>query len=58
MNVTVATPLAFVVEVGEPNEPPAPVFDHVTVLPATPVGVSFWSASCAVIVTLPPAVGV
>jgi hypothetical protein len=45
VKLTVAIPLAFVTDVGEPNEPPAPVFDHVTVLPATPVGVAFWSAS-------------
>ena len=34
VNVTVAIPEVSVVDVGAENEPPAPVFDHVTTRPA------------------------
>jgi len=56
VKVTVATPLAFVVDVGLPNEPPF-VLDHVTTLPDVPTALLFASASCAVIVTPAPAIG-
>jgi hypothetical protein len=56
VNVTVATPLEFVVDVGAEKEPPF-VLDHVTVLPDVPTGLLFASASCAVIVTPEPATG-
>ena len=55
MKETVAAPLALVVDVVAPSVPdPA---DHVTTLPATPTGLPFASASCAVIVTADPATG-
>ena len=56
VNVTVATPLPFVVDVALPNEPPF-VLDHVTTLPDVPTTLLLASASCAVIVTLAPAIG-
>ena len=57
VKVTVATPEPLVVEVGEPSEPPVPVFDQVTVRPLVETGLLFTSASCAVIVTALPAIG-
>lgn len=42
---TDATPLAFVVDVGEANEPPVPLAVHVIVRPVTPTSLPF--ASCA-----------
>src|SRR5687768_693250 len=54
VNVTVATPELFVAEVGLPKEPPAPPV-QVTTWPAVPTKLLFTSASCAVIVTDPPA---
>ena len=57
VNETVATPLAFVVLVGESNEPPLPVLLQVTVLPAVGTGLLLASANCAVIVTAVPATG-
>src|SRR5436309_4278187 len=57
VKVTVATPPALVVLVGLPNDPPAPVLLHVTVLPAVLTGLLFASANCAVIVTALPARG-
>jgi hypothetical protein len=51
VNVTVATPLALVVLVGDANEPPAPVLDHVTTWPGLLTGAPFASVSCAVTVT-------
>lgn len=56
VKVTVATPLAFVVVVGAEKLPP-PVLDHVTTFPAVVTALLFASASCAVIVTVPPATG-
>src|SRR3954471_18704167 len=52
--MTVATPLAFVVEVGEAKLPPVAVDDHVTVRPETSAALPFTSASCAAIVNAPP----
>lgn len=57
VNETVATPLPLVVDVAEPKLPPL-VLDQVTVLPAVATELLLASASWAVIVTLPPAVGV
>ncbi len=57
VKLTVATPEPLVVEVGEPNEPPAPVFDQVTVRPLVETALLLASASCAVIVTALPATG-
>ena len=57
VKVTDAMPAALVVEVGEPNRPPAPVFDQLTVLPAAATGIPFESESWAVIVTAEPAAG-
>src|SRR5258708_5211001 len=57
VNVTVATPLPLVREVGLPKDPP-PVLDQVTVLPEVATALLFPSASCAVIVTCVPAAGV
>jgi hypothetical protein len=54
---TVATPAALVVDVPLPNEPPAPVFDHVTTTPLVATALPFVSASCAVTVTAVPAIG-
>jgi hypothetical protein len=56
VNVTVATPLPFVSDVAAPKLPPF-VLPHVTVLPDVPTELLFASASCAVMVTLAPAVG-
>ena len=56
VNVTVAIPLAFVVLVAVPNEPPF-VLLQVTVLPDVDTGLLLASANCAVIVTLLPATG-
>ena len=58
VNDTVATPLEFVVDVDDANEPPMNVVVHVTVWPAVGTALSPASASCAVTVTEPPAVGV
>jgi len=57
VNETVATPLAFVVLVGEANEPPVPVLLHVTVLPEVDTALPLASANCAVMVTAVPATG-
>lgn len=57
VNVTVATPLPFVVEVAALNAPPVPVFDHVTTLPEVEIALPTASVSCAVIVTPAPATG-
>jgi hypothetical protein len=57
VNVTVATPLPFVVLVGVPNDPPAPVLLQVTIFPASAIGLFPASESCAVIVTEDPAAG-
>src|SRR5690348_8573064 len=54
VNVTVAVPEPVVVDVGDPNDPPAPPL-HVTTSPPAPTGLSFASTSCAVIVVEPPA---
>ena len=54
--LTVATPLAFVVLVGEENCPP-PVLLQVTTLPALLTALLFASASWAVIATGAPAIG-
>ncbi len=51
VKVTVARPTASVVEVAAEKEPPAPVFDQVTVLPAVATAFPFASASCASTVT-------
>ena len=56
VNATVATPLASVSEVPVANDPPAPVFVHVTVTPCAATGVFDGSTSCAVMVTGEPAV--
>jgi hypothetical protein len=45
VNDTVAAPFASVVEVGDANDPPVPVFDHVTVRPAVGTGLPFTSVS-------------
>ena len=57
VKLTVAMPEPLVVEVGEPNEPPVPVFDQVTVRPLVETALLLTSASCAVIVTALPATG-
>ena len=57
VNVTVAMPLEFVVDVAEPNEPP-PLLDHVTTCPAVNTALLLPSDSCALIVTAWPATGV
>ena len=57
VKLTVAMPEPLVVEVGEPNEPPVPVFDQVTVRPLVETALLLTSASCAVIVTALPAIG-
>jgi hypothetical protein len=54
VKATVATPLPSVVLVGEVKLPPF-VLLHVTTTPGVVTGLSFASASCAVIVTLSPA---
>ncbi len=43
--LTVAIPLAFVVEVAEPNDPEPPPADHVTLLPAIATGLPLTSPS-------------
>jgi hypothetical protein len=55
VNVTVATPLAFVVLVAEAKEPPAPVLDQVTTCPERFSGAPFASTTCAVTVIGAPA---
>jgi hypothetical protein len=57
VNDTVAAPVPLVVDVTVANEPPVPVFVHVTVLAAVATG--FWLASInwAVTVTAAPATG-
>lgn len=57
VNVTVATPLPLVVDVGDENDPFASDFDHVTVCPDELTLLLFTSRSWAVIVTLDPATG-
>lgn len=57
VNVTVAWPLLSVFEVALENEPPF-VLDHVIVRPAVATALLVASASCAVIVTVPPSVAV
>jgi hypothetical protein len=56
VKLTVAMPLAFVLVVAEPKLPPF-VDDHVTTSLAVATGLLFGSASCAVMVTVPPADG-
>lgn len=56
VNTIVATPLPFVVDVGDAKLPPF-VLDHVTVLPDVPTELLLASDSWAVIVTLAPATG-
>lgn len=56
VKLTVATPLAFVFDVAELKLPPL-VLDHVTISPAVATALLFGSASCAVMVTVPPADG-
>ena len=56
VNETVAMPLALVVDVGAPNEPP-PVADHVTTWPLVWTALLFTSANWAVMVTDAPATG-
>lgn len=62
VNVTVAMPLALVVLVALEKNPSVapvpPVFVHVTTRPDVLTALLFASASCAVIVTFEPAVGV
>jgi hypothetical protein len=58
VNVTLATPLPFVDDVLDENEPPPQLFDQVAVWPEAETELPFTSASCAVIVTLLPATGV
>jgi hypothetical protein len=55
VNETVAMPLAFVSELALAKEPPAPVFDQVTLRPDVDTALPFASASCALIVTAAPA---
>ena len=57
VKLTVATPEPLVVELGEPREPPAPVFDQLTVRPLVETALPLVSASWAVIVTELPATG-
>jgi hypothetical protein len=45
VNVTPATPLEFVLDVGEEKEPPLPVFDQLTVRPDVETGLSYASTS-------------
>jgi hypothetical protein len=56
VKLTVATPLAFVVELVAASEPP-PVFVQPTTSPDVETELPFASASCAVIVTAAPAAG-
>jgi len=55
VNCTVAMPLAFVLDVGDANDPFAPVLLHVTVTLGLATGFPDASASCAVMVTGLPA---
>jgi hypothetical protein len=55
VNDTVAIPFASVEDVGDANEPPAPVLLHVTVMPDVVTGLPLASVSCAVTVTGAPA---
>ena len=57
VNVTVATPLRFVLLVPAENDPPVPVLLHVTILPDVCTGLPPLSANCAVIVIGAPAAG-
>jgi hypothetical protein len=57
VNATLATPLAFVSDVAVANDPPAPVFVHVTDTPEANTGLLLASKSCALIVTVSPAIG-
>ena len=57
VNVTVATPLPFVVLVAGENDPLLPVLLHVTVLPEVETTLPLVSANCALIVTAVPATG-
>src|SRR5713226_4326610 len=57
VNVTLATPLAFVVLVPGESDPPLPVLLHITVLPEVETTLPLVSANCAVIATLVPAAG-
>jgi hypothetical protein len=56
VKTTVATPLADVVLVGLPNDPPL-VLLHVTTVPAVGTGFPSTSTSCAEMVTAEPAIG-
>lgn len=58
VNRTVAVPLALVVLVALANEPPVPVLDQVTTLPAVDTELLNTSANCAVISMVVPADGV
>src|SRR5689334_11049223 len=55
VNDTVALPFASVCDVPLANDPPLPVFVHVTVTPGVAIGVFDASTSCAVTVTGAPA---
>ena len=57
VNVTVAVPLAFVVDVAAEKEPLAFDFVHVTTRPASETLLPFASRSWAVMVTFAPATG-
>jgi hypothetical protein len=57
VKLTVAWPLASVVEVAVAKEPPVPLFDQVTVRPLVETAFPFASASCASTVTALPATG-
>ena len=57
VNVTVATPLPFVVEFAIEKEPFASDFVQFTVLPEIETGLLYVSANCAVIKTFVPATG-
>lgn len=57
VNVTVAMPPAFVVDVPDEKEPAPQFFDHAAVWPDSETALPFTSASCAVIVTSLPATG-
>ena len=57
VNVTVAMPLAFVMLVPVPSDPPVPVLFHVTEMPGEWIGLPLPLANCAVMVTVVPATG-
>ena len=58
VKVIVATPLALVCAgLGTPNDPPVPDLEKVTQSPGVATGLSYWSASCAVMVTGEPTGG-